>query len=102
MCDHNHTSPSEQKEIVMVKNYLTADQAINLTKSTQKPLSILFKRIKEEAEYGINRIEHYVDYYAPVIVENMIKTLKDAGYTVTEETNENDQTVLLVITWPIA
>lgn len=102
MCDHNHTSPSEQKEIVMVKNYLTADQAGNLTKSTQKPLSILFKRIKEEAEYGVNCIKHCVDYYAPVIVENMIKTLKDAGYTVTEETNENDQTVLLVITWPIA
>lgn len=101
MCDHNHISPSEQKDIVMVKNFMTAEQASNLTKTTQKPLSILFKRIKEEAEYGVNRIKHSVDYYAPTIVENMVKTLQTAGFTVTEETDENDQTVMLIISWSV-
>ena len=83
----------------MVKNFITAEEARNITKTTQKPLNILFKRIKEEADYGICAIDHCVNQYDPVIIENMITVLREAKFKVTELTDESGRTEGLKINW---
>ena len=98
MYDHNYISPSEQEK-VMVKNYISAKDARTQTETTQKPLNVLFKQIKESAEWGMNYFNFGVFEHDPTVVENIIQVLKDAGYTVADETNEEGKLISLKINW---
>jgi hypothetical protein len=87
----------------VVKNYLTAKSARQITETSDKMLNIVFKYIKEEAEYGKN--EFYFDVYRldSSVVSEIKNILIDAGYSVTEHTVEDvgGKTVLsdLLIKW---
>jgi hypothetical protein len=86
----------------MVKNYLSAKAARQVVETSEKMISIAFKCIKEEAEYGKN--ETWIDTYMldSTVIERIRQTLIGAGYAVTDKTDEIDgKTVLvcLVVKW---
>lgn len=74
----------------MVKNYITADQARTLTDTSEKMLSVVFKAIKEQAEYGASRVDFCVDQMDAAGILRIKKVLTDAGYAVEERTGEID------------
>ena len=86
----------------MVKNYLTAKAARQVVETSEKMISIAFKCIKEEAEYGKN--ETWIDTYMldSTVIERIRQTLIGAGYSVTDGTNEVDGKDILthlVVRW---
>lgn len=83
----------------MVKNFISAKDARIQTETTQKPLNVLFKQIKESAEWGMNHFNFGVFESDPQVVDNITKTLKEAGYTVSEENNDDGKTIGLIISW---
>ena len=87
----------------VVKNYLTAKSARQITETSDKILNVVFKSIKEESEYGRNELSFYVYRLDPSVVTKIENTLTSAGYSVTERTDEesDDKTVLvdLLIKW---
>lgn len=87
----------------VVKNYLTAKSARQITETSDKILNIAFKYIKEEAEYGKNELSFDVYRLDPSVVTKIKNTLIGAGYSVTERPDEeaDGKTVLadLLIKW---
>ena len=83
----------------MVKNYISAKDARTQTETTQKPLNVLFKQIKESAEWGMNYLNFGVFEHDPQVIENMTRALKDAGYTVDEQTDETGKLISLKVIW---
>jgi hypothetical protein len=87
----------------MVKNYLTAKAARQITETSDKMLNIAFKYIKEEAEYGKNEFSFDIYRLDSSVVIKIKNTLICAGYSVTELTDEEvaGKTVLvaLLIKW---
>ena len=83
----------------MVKNFISAKDARTQTEATTKPLNVLFKQIKESAEWGMNYFNFDVFERDPRVIDDITKTLKDAGYTVEENSNEEGQLVNLKISW---
>jgi hypothetical protein len=86
----------------MVKNYLSAKAARQVVETSEKMISIAFKCIKEEAEYGKN--ETWIDTYMldSTVIERIKQTLIDAGYSVTEKTEDIEGVttlVALVVKW---
>jgi hypothetical protein len=81
----------------MVKNYLTAKAARQITETSDKILNIAFKYIKEEAEYGKNEFSFDVYRLDSSVVTKIKNTLIGAGYSVTEHTDKeaNGKTVLI-------
>lgn len=98
MYDHNYVSPSE-REKVMVKNYISAKDARTQTETTTKPLNVLFKQIKESAEWGMNYFNFGVFEHDPKVIVNITKALEDAGYTVSEDNDEEGKLISLKISW---
>ena len=98
ICDHNHISPSE-REKVMVKNYLSARDARTQTETTTKPLNVLFKMIKDHAEWGTCWLNYDVYEHDQRVITNIVGTLTQAGYSVTEQTNEEGRLTTLLISW---
>jgi hypothetical protein len=80
----------------MVKNYLSAKAARQVVETSEKMISIAFKRIKEEAEYGKN--ETWIDIYTldSTVIERIKQTLIGAGYSVTEKTEDIEGVITLV------
>ena len=83
----------------MVKNFISAKDARTQTETTQKPLNVLFKQIKESAEWGMNYLNFGVFEHDPYIIDCMTKTLKDAGYAVEDQTDEAGKLISLKISW---
>lgn len=83
----------------MVKNFIDAKEARKLTKETQKPLNVLFKRIREVAEWGCGSLTHGVYEFDFTIKENMISALEEAGYKVDYNTTDDGTVAELVISW---
>jgi hypothetical protein len=87
----------------VVKNYLTAKSARQITETSDKMLNIVFKYIKEEAEYGKNEFSFDVYRLDSSVVTKIKNMLICAGYSVTECTDEeaDGKTVLvnLLIKW---
>lgn len=86
----------------MVKNYLSAKAARQVVETSEKMISIAFKCIKEEAEYGKN--ETWIDTYMldSTVIERIRQTLADAGYSVTDKTEDIEGVttlVALVVKW---
>jgi hypothetical protein len=86
----------------MVKNYLSAKAARQVVETSEKMISIAFKCIKEEAEYGKN--ETWIDTYMldSTVIERIKQTLIGAGYSVSDKTDEIDgktTLVCLVVKW---
>jgi hypothetical protein len=86
----------------MVKNYLSAKAARQVVETSEKMISIAFKFIKEAADYGKN--ETWIDTYMldSTVIERIRQTLIDAGYTVTDKTDDIDGVttlVCLVVKW---
>ena len=79
------------------KNFMTAAQAKNLTRTSQKPINNLFRCIKEQAEYGMCNITYDVSMFDSVVVENIVTELKLANYNV--ERLEEDVYAALKISW---
>ena len=83
----------------MVKNYISAKDARTQTETTQKPLNVLFKQIKESSEWGMNHLNFGVFEHDPSVIANITKVLQDAGYTVAEENTDEGKLVSLKISW---
>ena len=65
----------------MVKNYISAKDARNLTENSDKLLNVAFKTIKEAAEYGNNQTQFSVYETDPKVIARIYDNLTDAGYT---------------------
>ena len=83
----------------MVKNYISAKEARTQTETTQKPLNVLFKQIKDSAEWGLNYLNFDVVEHDPSVIANITKILVEAGYSVSEDTNDGGMTLSLKISW---
>ena len=83
----------------MVKNFISAKDAKQLTETSEKLLNNVFKNIKEAANYG--RYVTYFDvfYVSEVVVDKLTSTLKEAGYAVESITDDDGKLVGLTITW---
>lgn len=73
----------------MVKNYISAKDARNLTENSDKLLNVAFKTIKEAAEYGNNQTQFSVYETDPKVIARIYDNLTDAGYTVKYECVED-------------
>jgi hypothetical protein len=69
----------------MVKNFISAKDARNLTENSDKLLNVAFKTIKESAEYGNNQTQFSVFETDPKVIAKIYNNLTDAGYTVKYE-----------------
>lgn len=74
----------------MVKNFISAKDARNLTENSEKLLNVTFKTIKEAAEYGNNQTCFSVCETDVVVINKICETLTNAGYTVEREYFEED------------
>ena len=83
----------------MVKNYISAKDARTQTETTQKPLNVLFKMIKERADWGVCCVNFDVCESDPSVVTNIVDTLTQAEYSVTELTDEEGRLTSLLIKW---
>ena len=83
----------------MVKNYILAKDAKQLTETSEKLLNNVFKNVKEAANYG--RYITYFDVFdvSEVVVDKLTSTLQEAGYTVEPMTEDDGKLVGLTITW---
>ena len=64
----------------MGKNYITAAEAKTINKTTDKLISIVFKSIKNEAEYGHSEFDFDTYRIAPVAFNNLHDELTNAGF----------------------
>ena len=83
----------------MVKNFISAKDAKQLTETSEKLLNNVFKNIKEVANYG-----RYVTYFdvldvSEVVVDKLTSVLQEAGYVVDSMTDDDGKLVGLTITW---
>lgn len=84
----------------MVKNFISAADARQLTVTSDKLLNQAFKVIKEAATYGHNTVNFDIFDVADVVVSNIKASLTEAGYSVEIQTDEDtDKPVILIITW---
>ena len=83
----------------MVKNYISAKEARTQTETAQKPLNVLFKLIKEQAEWGACSVDFGVWEHDYKVVANIVDTLVQAGYSVTEQTNDDGRLTSLLVKW---
>ena len=83
----------------MVKNFISAKDARSQTETTQKPLNVLFKQIKESAEWGMSYFQFGAFEHDPSVIASITKVLQDAGYTVEEENNDEGKLISLKISW---
>ena len=83
----------------MVKNYISAKDARTQTETTTKPLNVLFKQIKESAEWGMNYLRFDALERDSEVMLNIAKVLKEAGYAVVEENDAEGNLVCLRISW---
>ena len=83
----------------MVKNFISAKDAKQMTETSEKLLNSVFKIIKDAATYGRYTINFDVFDVSEVVVENITSTLHDAGYGVEPITDDDGKLVVLIITW---
>lgn len=83
----------------MVKNYISAKDARTQTNTTRKPLNVLFKLIRDNAEWGMSSLCFNVFDRDVNVINDMTKTLKNAGYTVQNDSNEEGKLINLLISW---
>ena len=83
----------------MVKNFISAKDAKQMTETSEKLLNIAFKNIKDAASYG--RCAAYFDVcdVAEKVVDNITLVLKDAGYAIESLTDDDGKLMCLLITW---
>ena len=85
----------------MVKNYISATEAKQLTVTSDKLLNQAYKFIKEAATYGHCVVNFDIYDAAETVVSKITTSLIEAGYSVeivTDEDND-DKPVMLKITW---
>ena len=75
----------------MVKNFISAKDARNLTENSDKLLNVAFKTIKESAEYGNNQTQFSVFKTDPKVVDRICQNLTAAGYTIEKERFGEDE-----------
>jgi hypothetical protein len=75
----------------MVKNFISAKDARNLTENSDKLLNVAFKTIKESAEYGNNQTQFSVFETDPKVVDRICQNLTAAGYTIEKERFGEDE-----------
>jgi hypothetical protein len=62
-------------------------------------LNVLFKLIKDQAEWGACSVDYGVWEHDQNVVLNIVDALTQAGYAITEQTNEEGRLVSLLIKW---
>ena len=72
----------------MVKNFISAADAKKRSETSEKPLNVLFKHIQEAVEWGLCQINFDVQGWSDIRIIETIKVLNNAGYTVTEMTED--------------
>ena len=77
---------------------MTAAQARTLTRTSEKPLNVIFRGIKEQAEYGMCKLTYCVDSFDIVVIDKLIDTFVQANYKVTK-IEEDNKIVGLEICW---
>ena len=85
----------------MVKNFISAADAKQLTVTSDKLLNQAYKLIKDVASYGHCSINFDIYEVADTVVSKITANLIEAGYSVeiiTDEDND-DKPVMLQITW---
>ena len=85
----------------MVKNFITAADAKQLTINSDKLLNQVYKCIKEAASYGHCVVNFDIFETAVTVISKITTSLIEAGYsveTITDEDND-DKPVMLQITW---
>ena len=83
----------------MVKNFISAADAKKRSEVSEKPLNVLFKHIQDAVEWGLCQINFDVEGWSDTRIIETVKVLKDAGYIVTEMTEENGKIYGLNIYW---
>ena len=84
----------------MVKNFISAADARQLTVTSDKLLNQAFKIIKEAATYGNCTVNFGVYETADTVITKITTALIEAGYTVELQTDdETDKPMALIITW---
>lgn len=83
----------------MVKNFISAADAKKRSETSEKPLNVLFKHIQEAAEWGLCQTSFDVEDWSDTKITETVKVLNNAGYVVTEMTEENGKIYGLNIHW---
>lgn len=83
----------------MVKNFISAADARQLTITSDKLLNQAFKIIKEAATYGHSSVNFDIFEVADTVISKMTLSLEDAGYSVEAQTDDDDKPAVLVISW---
>lgn len=83
----------------MVKNFISAVDAKQLTETSEKLLNNVFKVIKDAANYGRYTIHFDVFDVSDVVITNITSTLVAAGYRVELESDDDGKPIVLIISW---
>ena len=84
----------------MVKNFISAADARQLTLTSDKLLNQAFKLIKEAATYGHNSVNFDIFEVSDTVVLNIKASLTEAGYSVEVVTDDDtDNPAMLAINW---
>jgi hypothetical protein len=83
----------------MVKNFITAENARKQSEASEKPLNVLFKHIQEASEWGLCKVNFDVLGWSTSRITETKNFLIEAGYSVTEMTDELGATFGLDIQW---
>ena len=85
----------------MVKNFISAKDARQLTETSEKLLNQVYKLIKDVTSYGRCTVNFDIYDVADTVVSKITTSLIEAGYsveTLTDEDND-DKPVMLRIAW---
>ena len=84
----------------MVKNFISAKDAKELTVTSDKLLTQVYKLIRDAASYGHCRVEFSVFGVDSAVVAKIKNSLTQAEYTVEEQSDEGTNDLFaLIITW---
>ena len=83
----------------MVKNFISAREANDLTINSEKLLNQVFKQIRDAATYGHCRLMFDVFDAAETVIDRICKELLNAGYTVDKKTDDEGVPACLMINW---
>ncbi len=83
----------------MVKNFISAKDAKQLTETSEKLLNNAFKVIKDAANYGRSVVHFDVFDVSEVVIKNIASTLTEAGYQLELGRDDDKKPIVLIISW---
>lgn len=92
----------QSRKLVMVKNFITAAEAQKLTETSEKYINVLYKAIREAAEYGLCETTFGVSQMSEISLRRIKISLEGAGYKffeITEDLEGVPSVVALRICW---